>query len=218
MPLPAFAAAVATTRPSTLTRTQAAGRLGLHPAGVDKLIRAGIFPSPMLAASVDKLAARQPLEVLAGELTVLRADERATAYPGEDREHIGFHAEYSDAELEETSLRWWRSDPERILANELFAVTVSTFPVAVYRIVDCVASHVREGEVTSHHHYAGELLGRVYPEMAPVFPQGPDGHLRELARRIMRSRIVVASGGPIGYLEAPATGSGALSPHPTADA
>jgi hypothetical protein len=204
MPLPTFDVAPPTARPATVTRTHAAERLGLHPAGVDMLVHAGIFRLPLLAARVHELAARPHLQVADGELTVLRTGARAPGYPGEDRTYVGFHADHTDAELEETSLRWWRSDPDRVLDNELFVVTVATFPVAVYRIVDRVASRVREGEVESHHHYAGQLLARVHADMAPVFPRAAPVDLHHLARQIMRSRIAVASGGRIGYLEATA--------------
>jgi hypothetical protein len=202
MPLPTFDVAPPAARPATVTRTHAAERLGLHPAGVDMPVHAGIFPTPMLAANVHKLASRPYLQVADGALTVLRTHARAPGYPGEDREYVGFHADHTDAELEETSLRWWKSDPERVLDNELFVVTVSTFPVAVYRILDRVASKVREGEVEFHHHYSGQLLARVYPGLAPVFPRATPAPLHNLARQIMGSRIAVPNGGRIGYLEA----------------
>jgi hypothetical protein len=202
MPLPTFDVATRTARPPTVTRTHAAARLGLHPAGVDMLVHAGLFQLPMLATSVSQLAARPYLQVADGELTVLRTSARAPGYPGEDRAYIGFHADHTEVELEETSLRWWKSDPDRVMDNELFVVTVSTFPVAVYRIVDRVASKVREGEVEFHHHYAGQLLARVYPDLVPVFSQATPAHLHRLARQIMGSRIAVSSGGRIGYLEA----------------
>lgn len=201
MPLPTFDV-VPTARPATVARTHAAERLGLHPAGVDMLVHAGIFHLPLVAATVNKLAQRPYLQVAAGELTVLRTSARMLGYPWEDRRYIGFHADHTDAELEETSLRWWRSDPDRVLDNELFVVTVSTFPVAVYRIVGLVASKVREGEIEFHHHYSGQLLARVYPDLVPVFPQATPGHLHGLARQIMRSRIAVSRGDRIGYLGA----------------
>jgi hypothetical protein len=207
VPLPTFDTAPPTARPATVTRTRAAARLGLHPAGVDMLVHAGIFHQPMLAADVSRLAARPYLRVSGGELTVLRTSARAPGYVGEDRAYTGFHADHTDAELEETSLRWWKSDPGRVLDNELFVVTLSTFPVAVYRIAAHVASKVREGEVESHHHYAGQLLARVHPQLTPVFSQAAPAHLHRLARQIMASRIAVPSGGRIGYLEAvPAPG------------
>ena len=202
MPLPSFDVAPPTARPATVTRTRAAARLGLHPAGVDMLVHAGIVPLPLQAAAVSKLAARPYLHVAGGELTVLRTGARAPGYPGEDRAYVGFHAEHTDAELEETSLRWWKSDPDRVLDNELFVVTVSTFPVAVYRIHDLVASKVRESEVEFHHHFSGQLLARVHPDLAPVFSRATPVHLHRLAQQIMRSRVAVPSGGRIGYLEA----------------
>lgn len=202
MPLPTFEVAPPKTRPATLTRTQAAERLGLHPSGVDMLEHAGIFHQPMLAADVARLAARPYLRVAGGGLTVLRTSARSPGYLGEDRAYVGFHADHTDAELEETSLRWWRSDPDRVLDNELFVVTVSTFPVAVYRIVEHVASKVREGEVESHHHYAGQLLARVHPGLAPVFAPAAPASMHTLARQIMASRVAVSSSGRIGYLEA----------------
>jgi hypothetical protein len=205
MPLPTFEAAPPKSRPATLTRTQAAERLGLHPAGVDMLVHAGIFHQPMLAADVARLAARPHLRVAGGELTVLRTSARALGYLGEDRAYTGFHADHTDDQLEETSLRWWKSDPGRVLDNELFVVTVSTFPVAVYRIAGHVASKVRAGEIEAHHHYAGQLLARVYADLTPVFSQATPAHLHRLARQVMASRIAIPNGGRIGYLEASPT-------------
>ena len=65
MPLPTFApAATPTPRPATLTRTQAAARLELNPAGVDKLVKAGMLGLPIKADSVAKLTGRERLQVL----------------------------------------------------------------------------------------------------------------------------------------------------------
>lgn len=203
MPLPAFTPSphTSTLRGATLTRSQAASRLGLHPSGVDKLVRAGVLAVPIQAALVETLAGLPRLAVEHGELTVLRTDARADAYPGEDRRWIGFHVEHTDVELDATSLRWWRCDPARILDNELFAVTVSTFPTAVYRITEHLEEKRRDGEDTPRHHFAGQLLARVYPGMTATYQQNTPGHLRELAKQVMASRVVVASGGPIGYLD-----------------
>jgi hypothetical protein len=206
MPLPTFAPpATPTPRPDTLTRTQAAARLELNPAGVDKLIKAGMLGLPIRAADVDKISGRERLQVLNGELTVLRTDARAEAdrdkYPADPRRWMGFHVQHTDEELEAASLRWWRSDPHRVLDNELFAVTVATFPVAVYRILGIAGSITRADEDTPRHHYAGQLLARVHPGLETTFPQDTPGHLRTLAKQIMDQRIVVTSGGPVGYLE-----------------
>ena len=114
---------------------------------------------------------------------------------------MGFHVEHSDHELEAASLRWWRSDPAKVVDNELFVVTVATFPVAAYRILERADSITRADEDVPRHHYAGQLLARVHPGMSVTYPQNTPGHLRRMAKQIMDSRIVVSSGGPIGYLE-----------------
>ena len=206
MPLPTLAApASPPVRPDTLNRTQTAARLGLNGAGVDKLVRAGILGLPIKTDEVDGLMGRDRLQVTAGELTVLRTDARAESdsakYPMDDRRWVGFHVQHTDDELAESSLRWWRCDPGRVLDNELLVVTVATFPVAVYRIVGKAKTIVRPDETTSRHAFTGQLLGRVHPTMATTFPQDTPGHLRMMARQIMDSRITVDSGGPIGYLE-----------------
>lgn len=187
-----------------LTRAQVAARLELHLAAVDKLIRAGIIKAPFSATQIGELANRQRLQVIDGELTVLRTDARADAYrdEGDDRAYIGFHTEHTDQELEETSLRWWRSDPERVIDNELFAVTVGTFPVALYRVTERLETKIRDDEDRPRHRYGGQLLARVHPGMQTTFAKDMPGHLRERAAQVMNSRIVVNSGGPIGYLDA----------------
>lgn len=205
MPLPSFAAvAKRDKKPDILTRAQVAARLELHLAAVDKLIRAGIIKAPFSANQISLLAGRQRLQVVEGELTVLRTDARADAYrdEGDDRTYIGFHIEHTDLELEETSLRWWRSDPERVVDNELFAVTLGTFPVALYRVTGRLATKLRDDEERPRHRYEGQLLARVHPGMQATFAKDMPGYLRERAAQVMNSRIVVNSGGPIGYLDA----------------
>jgi hypothetical protein len=206
MPLPVFAASTAPpTRPETLSRTAAAARLELHVAHVDKMVRAGMLPLPITAAAVDQLLGRPKLRVVEGELTVLRTDARRKAdqdkYPTDARRWMGFHVEHTDAELEETSLRWWRCDPARVLHNELFVVTVANFPVAVYRVEARADSYTRPDEDTPRQHYTGRLLARVTPGMAASRREPMRGCLRPLVGQILDSRITVNSGGPIGYLE-----------------
>ncbi len=206
MPLPTFAPpATPTPSPETLTRTQAAARLELNPAGVDKLIRAGILSSPIKTTEVAPLTGRERLQVLVGALTVLRTDAREESdrakYPADPRRWMGFHVEHTDEDLKAASLRWWRSDPVKVVDNELFVVTVATFPVAVYRILERADSVTRPDEDTPRHHYAGQLLARVRAGMTVDFHQDTPGHLRLMTKQVMNSRIVVTSGGPIGYLE-----------------
>ena len=206
MPLPVFPASSRRKQAvtATLTRNEAAARLGLSLALVDKLRRSGILETPTLTATVDQLAARPLLSVLEGELTVLRIDARTAAYPGEGRQYMGFHIEHTAAQLEAASLRWWRSEPARVLDNQLFTVTVSTVPVAVYRVSTHLGSIYREGEDQPRHHYGGTLLALIHPGIAEikVLPDTPD-HLRDRVEQIMSSRIEVSSGGPIAYLHRP---------------
>lgn len=201
MALPVFAPpASPEPRRRTLTRSQAAARLGMSPAGVDKLIKAGILDVPIDPDVVDELAARPFLAVTNGELTVLRTDARDDAYPGEDRAYIGFHVEMTNDELEAASLRWWRSSPARLLDNELFAVTVGTIPVAVYALTGHVAQKYRDGEDQPRHHYSGRLVARLVDGGHVRYNGQAAGYLRPLAKQIMTSRIHVESGGPVGYL------------------
>lgn len=190
-----------------MKRNEAAARLGIARASLDKLVRAGMLSLPIPVADVEAMANRPWLSVKEGQLTVLRTDARAEAHPGEDRRYIGFHVEHDRELLSETSLRWWRSTPEKVLDNELFAVTVSTIPVAVYRITGVAGRMFRGDEDAPRFSYEGELLS-----------MWPSAHIRSgtgyaaLATRvqqIMGSRIAVASGGPIGYLSP--TGSASLA-------
>ncbi|WP_157662897.1 hypothetical protein [Prescottella equi] len=208
MPFPIFADPISTDRAEkpSISRNVAASRLGLAVAGVDKLVRAGILSLPISPDTVDRLAKRPQLRVESGQLTVLRTDARRDAHPGDDplgRRYMGFHVDHTDAELEDTSLRWWRSSPRRILDNELWAVTVSTIPVAVYQITGVIGDPLfREGEEQPRYHYEGRLLARVYSgtgeaEVSQLLPPG----LRTAAAQIMKSRIAVNSGGPMAYLD-----------------
>ena len=189
----------------TITRTVAAARLELHRAHVDKMIRARMLQPQITATEVDGLRSRPILRIQSGELTVLRTDARREAdrskYPHDSRRWMGFHVEHDVAELEETSLRWWRSDPRRVLSNQLFVVTVATFPVAIYQITGHAIPYTRADEDQPRQHYVGNLLARVSPGMISTMCEPMAGELRPLVKQIMDSRITVESGGPIGYLE-----------------
>lgn len=135
----------------TLTRTQAASRLGINGPAIDKLVGAHVLSLPILASEVDALAGRELLQVKTGELTVLRTDVRAAADPDRQPPHdrrkfIGFDVAHTNEELEASSLRWWRCDPARVVDNALFAVTIASFPVAVYEIRNGADTHQRVGE------------------------------------------------------------------------
>ena len=206
MPLPTFAPPRVTPPSSeTLTRTKAAARLELHVAHVDKMVRAGMLPLPITAEAVERLSGRPALQVVSGELTVLRTDARRPADPTlhshDTRRWIGFHVDHTDEEVEETSLRWWRSDVGRVLDNQLFVVTLATYPVAVYLVSGLNDTQTRPDEEAPRQHYAGTLLGRMRPGMQSSLIEPMPGHLRPLAKQILASRITVSSGGPIGYLE-----------------
>jgi hypothetical protein len=215
MPLPTFAPTKAEPKYETLSRTVAAARLEIHVAHVDKMLRAEMLPLPITAASVDELLGRPKLRVMEGELTVLRTDARrpadSTKYPHDGRRWMGFHVDHTDAELAETSLRWWRSDPSRVEDNELFVVTVATFPVAVYRITGQEKSFTPRDEDSPRQHYNGKLLARVGRGMVPGPREPMPGYLRPLVHQIMSSRISVNSGGPIGYLEPQSPWAGTTS-------
>lgn len=198
--------------------TVAAMRIGVARRAVDKLTATGVLPSPLTEAAVNNLAVRPLLQVTSGELTVLRTDSSKPAADEPDRDLIGFDLSHDDPTLEETSLRWWRSEPDRVLANRLFAVTVGTVPVAVYEILTHLDT-VHSGERQLRHRYGGTLLARLVPKDsstgtalldasadAPFRTVTPMHDLQEhplldRAAQIMRSRIVVDSGGPVGYLE-----------------
>lgn len=211
MPLPTFAPVTAKAQPSeTMNRTQASSQLGLNGPSVDKMIKAGMLVAPIRSSKVRDLTKYERLRVTDGELTVLRADARAESdpvlYPDERRRWIGFHVEHTDEELEASSLRWWRCNPERVLDNELLVVTVATFPVALYLLEDKMGPLIRPGENQPRYGFTGRLLARVSPGMEITHNRLAPGHLQKSAKQIMRSRIAVSSGGPIGYLEAETVG------------
>ena len=83
-----------------------------------------------------------------------------------DRRWVGFHVQHSDQELDESTLRWWRCDPARVLDNELLVVT---YPVAVYRILDRADTIVRPDESTPRHGFTGQLLARVHLDVSITF-------------------------------------------------
>lgn len=186
----------------TLSRNQVSARLGISMGAVDKLIATRLIAPRPTPADIDALNAMPYLKIATGELTVLRGSSRADAYD-DDRPFIGYHPTMTDDELEAATLRWWRSDPERVQRNGLFALTIATFPAAVYQITGIQDRHERDGEDGARYHYEGRLLARRDPGGYSPFDRPVPGHLKDAVRTIMGSRIKVASGGPIGYLTAP---------------
>lgn len=206
MPLPAFAPTRTTPRPHTVNRTMAAARLEVNGPAIDKLMRAGLLSTPIQAAEVDRLAGREWLEVIAGELTVLRTDARDIADPAkmpstDTRALVGFHVDHSDTELIDSSLRWWRADAGRVLENVLFTVTVATIPVGVYALHALAGTHQRPGEKWLRYHFNGTLLARMHRGQTISYAENTSADLRALARTIMSSRVSASSGGPLAYLE-----------------
>lgn len=203
MPLPHFMPTVPAPPRPQIRRNAAATQLEISRAGVNKLVDAGILPNHHLlpADAVAALADRHRLMVATGGLTVLRTAARAPAY--DDRTWIGFHVDHTDTELDETSLRWWRSDPDKIIDNVLYTVVVATVPAAVYKITGVLGQTQRPGEQGMRYHYSGDLLARLTRSTTSDFEisyRTGDSELLALTKRIMESRIVAPSGGPIAYL------------------
>lgn len=207
MPLPAFqpAAPPIDTR-KTLSRNAAAIRLGISRGNFDKLVSAGILAEPLTQSAVEQLAQRPTLAVATGELTVLRTAARTPAY--DDRQWIGFHIDHTNTQLDDTSLRWWRAEPDRIIDNLLYAVTVATIPVCVYAITGINDTQQRGTEKGQRYRFDGQLLARLTPDANSEIPTatyqiGNTDRLYQRVVQIMGSRISVTSGGPIAYLDSP---------------
>lgn len=216
----------ATTRRPDITRHAAATALGVNSASLTTLINTGILAEPLTRESVQSLAHRGWLSAAAGELTVLRVGELASSNGDLTRPSIGFSLDLSDADLEAAVLRWWRSNPDRILRNQLFAVTVRTIPVALYQITGVANGGVPIIDDQGHarYHYEGTLLARLVNRstlslgevrraassvisgaattdtFVIVGDTSRDNPYATAIKQIMHSRIVVKSGGPIGYL------------------
>lgn len=149
------------------------------------------------------------MEVVAGELTLLRTDSRTAADPtkqppNDARALVGFHVDYTDAVLEAASLRWWRAEPSRVVGNELFVVTVSTIPVAVYAVTELLDSFQWPGELFWRKHFGGTLLAGMHGGGSISYAKSGPADLLALATTVMSSRVFDAtSGGPVAYLRPP---------------
>ncbi|CAD6015962.1 hypothetical protein [Agreia sp. COWG] len=186
-----------------LTKREVSNELDTDDTNPRKLFGAGMLPEPTPISSLRPFLGREYLGVSAGELTVLRTDQRVLSnvrYPRDPRKWIGFHVDHTDMELSESSLRWWRSDPDKVVDNQLFVVTVAEFPVALYMINHLIETMTRDHENRPRHHYSGRLLARVHAGMSTSFAADLPADLLDTATQVMNSRIRVSSGGPIGYL------------------
>lgn len=172
-----------------LIASAAAALLDIAPAGITNLTAAGILshaPDGYPRSQVEDLAALPLIHVEDGEITVLRTTGAAAS-------DSGVHVGMSDHELAERSLCWWRGDVARMVRAQVFVVTVSTIPVAVYWLRGCVAS--RGSGLSQTHHLDGELIA--HRERGVV---AGDELQREMAATIMSGRILTPRGGPIAYV------------------
>lgn len=200
--------------PPTMTRGAAAAALDLSRNGVDKLVVSGLLPDPIPRDAVAALANRSVLQVDRGEITVIRQGMLAPADPfeGDPRTRTGFHTTMTDDELDAASLRWWRCDPQRVVANGLLVVVVATIPVAVYRVgVGSDIDYLLEPE-SGRAAFTGRLLARwgdtpeqIVARCRPI-PSSPmtaaQQPLAAVAATIMGARVHTESGGPVAYLTA----------------
>ena len=200
-------------RSSRLVGGEVSNVLGVDDSAARKLLRSGTLPEPTPASTLAPLRGWPMLTVSEGALTVLRTDARKASvdrHPQDVRRWIGFHVEHTDTELAESSLRWWRSNPETTVDNQLFAVVVAEFPVALYLIDKHFNSMIREDEIRPRHQFEGRLLARITPGLSVRYTEGLPDWLVVPCRQVMTSRIQLVSGGPIGYLRrrvpAPAAG------------
>lgn len=187
-----------------VTRAEAARRLDVNASGgLRKMMRCGLLPESPTDADVGRWEGRPFLGLASGELTVLRTDSKEPSppvYPKDPRRWLGYDVTMTDVELEDASLRWWRCKPARVLYNELFAVTIAEFPVALYLLHEHVDQRRFGDEEFDRHRFAGALLARLDDNLeldvrsSPALPESD-------VRTIMSSRIRTTSGGPIGYLE-----------------
>jgi hypothetical protein len=202
-----------------LRKGEVAAALGLRDDRVRKLMGSGLLPHGGNARLFDgdvvhQLSLMPWLRVKEGELTVLRTDSRTpNGYPGDPRKFEGFHVDMDDRAVADACLRWWRSDPARVQANQLFSVTIATFPTAVFSVSraderDGLPASIRVAhENFARHRYNGTLLARIRRDRSLWIADGLPEDVEAPVRQIMRSRVYTKSGGPIAYLE-PHNGGG----------
>lgn len=180
----------------TLTLPQVASMLGISVAGARKLVDAGVLTKPTPVSAVASLAARSSLHITDGEITVLRTGPQVLDDTDPDRVHMGYDEAMTDQEAEDGNLRWWRCEPERVLRSGLFLVTISTIPLALYEVTNCLTP-----DSAPRHHFAGNLIARHVGEQGTWRAASqPTVITADEVNTIMSSRVYTRSGGPIAYL------------------
>lgn len=183
-----------TANPPFMTRGAAASKLGISPAGVDKLTAAGMMRPSLKRTSVATMAQRPELVVSDGAITVLRTTA-TTPSQSHARGSKGYDYKMDADEISDANLGWWRVDTGRVIDNKIFVVTISTFVAAVFSITGIAAS---EGAGTERRHMLeGTLLGSTYHGVRGFGYKTRDYNMVET---ILGSRIYTESGGPIAYL------------------
>ncbi|WP_328974125.1 hypothetical protein [Streptomyces canus] len=185
------------------SRSQAANALGLSPNTVGKLLDSR-FLRDLQAARVMALAHAPQVSVTAGILPVLRTAAAAPpAHKDDDRDFIGDSPELTDEQFLEASRRWWRCDPQMIVAAGVLPVAVAGWVTGVLAIHKADATWRLPREV--RHSFTATVAGRVgaldAPETFRVLATDPA--VADLTGKLLGARVQAAvSGGPIAYLKA----------------
>lgn len=214
MQLPTLTTTAPTGQLPGITPAAAAARLGLDERTLAKLTDAHLLP--LMSHAVESMARRPWLQLVQGEITVLRTSPKCPAPEEDARDMIGFDLADDDHTIHECCLRWWRCNRKRVRRNGLFAVTVATVPVAIFEITEHLETI---GSRTDQRHaFAGQLLARIIArdqmihyspaqvlvnladdDFLAVATQPHPRLLQRVLTTIMGCRISSNSGGPIAY-------------------
>lgn len=187
-----------------LSVKMAAQALNVSTRSVRMLLEAGILPNlnPDLIVNLSKntvFAKSQGLQ------PVLRTG--AAGFDEKDNRPIGYSADMSDDDVLEANRKWWRADPEKLIAARYLPISVGGFNVALLGIrgleesirVDVRDKNGKPGKEVRHS-FDAYLVGR-YDMSAGVVSMKTGGTDDTVAALTLLGHFQQSvSGGPIAYL------------------
>lgn len=182
----------------------AAQALDVSPRSIRMLLEAGVLPS-LKSSHILSLSKKPAFIKSKGLQPILRTG--VAGFDTDENRPIGYGAEMSDDDVLEASRRWWRADPEKLIAARYLPVSLGGLNVALLGIrgleesirVDVLDKNEKPGKEVRHS-FDAYLVARYDVENDVVLMKTGDSDDTVAALTLLGHFQRSVSGGPIAYL------------------
>lgn len=189
-----------------LTLKTIAETLDITPRAVRMLLEAGVFPDRK-SSRIVSLSQKPVFVKSGGKQPILRTG--VAGVDPEDNRPIGYGDSMSDADVLEANRKWWRADPDKLIAAHYLPVSLGGLIVALLGIngveesirVDVEDKNGNPGKEVRHN-FDAYLVSRYNSETgeAVMCMENPTGEAEAATRLFLGHFQRSVSGGPVAYL------------------